>query len=264
VFEDVVQALQAWFDHYGHFDVPIDWQVPTHSCLREGVETELGAPSSPEEAVLNDGDVALDKVRDARTLGMSIDDFRDAAPSQQPLDSLMSLGGSTPVLPGGPAVSAADASASTSIAAMLDLANDEPTIEELLALEQEEDSGDAAAGAETGADDDRTDDEVAAATDMLRDFLGPNSALDEDILAEDSEGVATPLDKPSDTADGASNNIEPPPEYWPWQLAGLRLGIAVHNMRRGDVSAYEDPDRTAKLDEVRATDEAGNLAGKRE
>ena len=261
MFEDVVQALQAWFDHYGHFDVPIDWQVPTHSCLREGVETELGAPSSPEEAVLNDGDVALDKVRDARTLGMSIDDFRDAAPSQQPLDSLMSLGGSTPVLPGGPAVSAADASASTSIAAMLDLANDEPTIEELLALEQEEDSGDAAAGAETGADDDMTDDEVAAATDMLRDFLGPNSALDEDILAEDSEGVATPLDKPSDQADGTSNNIEPPPEYWPWQLAGLRLGIAVHNMRRGDVSAYEDPDRKAKLDEVRATDEAGNLAG---
>ena len=43
MFEDVVQALQAWFDHYGHFDVPIDWQVPTHSCLREGVETELGA-----------------------------------------------------------------------------------------------------------------------------------------------------------------------------------------------------------------------------
>ena len=156
------------------------------------------------------------------------------------------------MLPGGPAVSAADASSSTSIAAMLDLANDEPTIEELLALEQEEDSSDAAAAAATGSDDDMTDDEVAAATDMLRDFLGPNSALDEDILVEDSDSVAPPLDKPSDQADGTSNNIEPPPEYWPWQLAGLRLGIAVHNMRRGDVSAYEDPVRKTKLDEVRS------------
>ena len=68
----------------------------------------------------------------------------------------------------------------------------------------------------------------------------------------DSDSVAPPLDKPSDQADGTSNNIEPPPEYWPWQLAGLRLGIAVHNMRRGDVSAYEDPVRKTKLDEVRS------------
>ena len=76
MFEDVVQALQAWFDHYGHFDVPIDWQVPTHSCLREGVETELGAASAPEDAVLNDGDAALDKVRDARHMeSVPIDDF---------------------------------------------------------------------------------------------------------------------------------------------------------------------------------------------
>ena len=65
MFEDVVQALQAWFDHYGHFDVPIDWQVPTHSCLREGVKNEPGAASAPEDAVINDGDAALDKVRDA-------------------------------------------------------------------------------------------------------------------------------------------------------------------------------------------------------
>uniref|UniRef100_A0A7S3JWY5 Helicase-associated domain-containing protein n=1 Tax=Aureoumbra lagunensis TaxID=44058 RepID=A0A7S3JWY5_9STRA len=127
-----------------------------------------------------------------------------------------------------------DAALAALLAGSSDEGREEPSIEELLALEAETDT------AGEFFDDD------------LRRLLSDDDDDDDDIDDEENEKSNDSMNSSDLMIHEAKKKHREPliSEPWPAELHGLKLGFITEALRVGDIFAYEEPKRRAALDRI--------------
>jgi len=201
---DVVQALIEYESRYGDFDVPLKFVVGKEMRPRDFDDD--ARDDDDDESVV---DVPLPREKK-----------RGAPRRKVPRDPSEFDGGAT------------DSELDAALAALLSEGSNEPTIEELLALERDE-----------GADDGGGENKELFDEELRRLLDGDDDSDDDD---DDVETEEESVVERRQRKFAAPLHAEP----WPVRLEGMKLGKVAQALRVGDVVGWDDPERRKELDDL--------------